>query len=476
MKDKKLVKILALVLFIALIAWTLSTIMGAPEAPSADALGGAESQAYLDAKADYDATIKHSHAMLTLGALVVAAFCFITEAIPIAFAAMALPCYFCLSGIMNFANSFGGFVDTSVVLFGGMFIIGAAMFQTGLAQKIGLTCVKMAGGSQAKLLIAIMTVTGVMSAFLSNTGTVAVLLPVCLGIADSQKWNRARLLMPLAIMASSGGMITMVGTPPNLTAFSTLQNAGIEFGFFDYAWFGIPVAIISIIYMMFIGNRLIPDRHSSVEVADEEEGKVYDTKKQVIAGIILVVAIVLMTIVSTAQLAAVAVVGAIVCVVTGCLNEKEAYQGIDWQTIFLFAGALSLAKAMQNTGAGAILADAVVGMLGDSPSPYILMTALFLITGILTQFMSNTAAAALLCPIGLSIADALGANPIAVVVSIGFSASAAYMTPVATPPNTMVYGPAGLQFMDYVKVGTPLFLIVLVLALVIIPLKWPFFA
>ena len=100
---------------------------------------------------------------------------------------------------------------------------------------------------------------------------------------------------------------------------------------------------------------------------------------------------------------------------------------------------------------------------------------LFLITGMLTQFMSNTAAAALLCPIGLSIAESLGASPTAVVLAIGFSASAAYMTPVATPPNTMIYGPGGLQFMDYVKVGTPLFIIVMIMALVLMPIIWPFF-
>lgn len=120
MKDKKLVRIIGLVLFIALIAWTVSTITGAPEAPSADALGGADSQAYLDAKADYDAEIKHGHALLTLGALVVVAFFFITEAIPIAFAAMVLPPYFAVSGIMTMKEAYSGLMDSNVILFGGI--------------------------------------------------------------------------------------------------------------------------------------------------------------------------------------------------------------------------------------------------------------------------------------------------------------------------------------------------------------------
>jgi di/tricarboxylate transporter len=130
---------------------------------------------------------------------------------------------------------------------------------------------------------------------------------------------------------------------------------------------------------------------------------------------------------------------------------------------------------MKNTGAGALLADKVVGVLGDNPSPLVLLIVLFIVAGALTQFMSNTAAAALLCPIGLSIAESVGADPTAVVLSIGFACSAAYVTPVATPPNTMIYGPGGLVFMDYVKVGLPLFIIVGIVAAVLVPIIWPFF-
>ena len=474
MKDKKLVRIIGLVLVVALLAWTVSVFMGQPDAPNADALGGADSQAYTDALAAYNAEIQHGYALLTLGVLVVIAFFFMTEAIPIAIAAMFIPCYYAITGMMSLKEAFGGFVDSSVIIFGGMFIVGGAMFQTGLAQKIGLGCVKLAGGSQNKLILALMLLTGIMSAFLSNTGTVAVLLPVCLGIADSNGWNRGKLLMPVAIMASAGGMITMAGTPPNMSAATTLNNAGIPFGFFDFAWFGIPASILSILYVMFIGNRLIPERKVDVVVDDEEEGKVYDPKKQVIAGVVLVLTIIFMAL-DIVPLGAVAVLGGLICTVTGCLNEKQTYDSIDWTTIFLFAGALGLANAMKTTGAGALLANAIVGAMGGSPSPMVLMIVLFLVAGSLTQFMSNTAAAALLCPVGLNIATAVGADPTAVVLAIGFACCSAYVTPVATPPNTMVYGPAGFAFMDFVKVGLPLFILTGVLACVLIPIIWPFF-
>lgn len=476
MKDKRLVRIIGLVLFAALIVWTVMTLMGQPAAPDPDALGGKEAEAYTTALADYNAEIQHGYALLTLGVLVVIAFFFITEAFPIAMSAMMIPCYYSAFGIMDYKSAFTGLTDSSVILFAGMFLVGGAMFQTGLAQKIGITCVKAAGGSETKLILFIMIITGILSAFLSNTGTVACLLPVCLGIADSQGMNRPKLLMPLAMMASSGGMITMAGTPPNMSAASALALADIQMGFFDYAWAGIPIAILTIIYMMFIGNRLIPERHSDVQMADEEEGKVYSTKKQAISGIVLLVVVLVMAFFTDyITLETVAVIGGLICVFTGCLTEKEAYQSIDWTTIFLFAGALGLANAMKSTGAGALLADKVVNLLGGSPNPYVLMAVLFVLAGGLTQFMSNTAAAALLCPIGLSIAQSLGADPTGVVLAIGFSCSAAYCTPVATPPNTMVYGPGGLTFMDYVKVGVPLFLLVGIVCIIIIPIIWPFF-
>lgn len=474
MKDKKLVRIIGLVLFAALIVWTVMTIMGQPAAPDVDALGGKDAEAYKTAKAAYDATILQGQAYLTLGVLVVIAYFFITEAFPIAISAMVIPCYYSAFGFMPFKTAFGGLVDSSVILFAGMFLVGGAMFQTGLAQKIGITCVKAAGGSETKLILFIMVITGILSAFLSNTGTVACLLPVCLGIADSQGMNRPKLLMPLAMMASSGGMITMAGTPPNMSAAATLTNSGISIGFFDFAVAGIPIAILTIIYMMFIGNRLVPERHSDMQMADDEEGKVYDTKKQIISGVVLVAVVAVMA-TGVIGLETAAVIGGLLCVFTGCLTEKQAYQSIDWTTIFLFAGALGLAGAMKSTGAGALLADKVIGLLGGSPNPYVLMIVLFVLAGGLTQFMSNTAAAALLCPIGLSIAEGMGADPTGVVLAIGFSCSAAYCTPVATPPNTMVYGPGGLTFMDYVKVGVPLFLLVGVACVIIIPIVWPFF-
>lgn len=134
-----------------------------------------------------------------------------------------------------------------------------------------------------------------------------------------------------------------------------------------------------------------------------------------------------------------------------------------------------MADALDKTGAGKVIADAVIGLMGADPSPYLIVAILFIVSAGLSNFMSNTATAALLCPIGLAIAKGLGADPRAVVLTIAVAASCVFMTPVGTPPNTLVLGPAGYRFMDYVKVGWPLTLISLVLAVILIPSLWPFF-
>ena len=278
---QRIVTIIGAALALALIIWTVIALtVNAPTPPDAATMGGTESTDYIQALEAYEGEILHTHALLTLGVLVVVAYLFITECIPIAIAAMFIPCYYGITGIMSFSESFSGLIDSSVILFAGMFVIGGAMSQTGLAQKIGFKVVELSKGSKTKTVLGICLVTGALSAFLSNTGTVAVLLPVCLGIADSQGWNRGDLLFPLALMASSGGMITLVGIPPNMSAWTTLASIGVDFGFFQFAVVGIPVAIVTILYVMTIGKKLIPQRQSTQVLADTEAGKVYDVKKQ----------------------------------------------------------------------------------------------------------------------------------------------------------------------------------------------------
>lgn len=424
----------------------------------------------------------------TLIVLAVMAVLFVTEIIPLAITSLGGAITLGLMGIITPKVVFSGLSDSTVVLFAGMFVVGAALFYTGLAQKIGETVVSHAGTSENGLMLAIMLVTAIMSAFLSNTGTTAALLSVVVGICVVAKIPASRQLMPLAFAAGIGGIITMVGTPPNIIVSGTLSKFGIEpFGFFEFAWIGIPLTIATIVFMMLIGKHLLP-KHEITDAGDVEqevaaEDISNDPKKQLFSGLILLGVILAMILGEPLKehfginlpLSMVAVIGAMLCVLTGCLNEKQAYTSIDWVTIFLFAGMMPVATALDQSGAGKMIADAVIGVMGADPSPYFATAVLFILSCVMTQFMSNTASCALLAPIGISIAQGMGADPHAVLMAIGVAASCAFGTPVGTPPNTLVLGPGQYKFTDYVKAGVPLILVCFVVSLIIIPMVWPFF-
>ena len=424
----------------------------------------------------------------TLIVLAVMAVLFVTEIIPLAITSLGGAITLGLMGIITPKVVFSGLSDSTVVLFAGMFVVGAALFYTGLAQKIGETVVSHAGTSENGLMLAIMLVTATMSAFLSNTGTTAALLPVVVGICAVAKIPASRQLMPLAFAAGIGGIITMVGTPPNIIVSGTLTKFGEQpFGFFEFAWIGIPLTVATIVFMMLVGKHLLP-KHEITDAGDVEqevaaEDISNDPKKQLYSGLILLGVIIAMILGDPLKtyfginlpLSMVAVIGAMLCVLTGCLNEKQAYTSIDWVTIFLFAGMMPVATALDQSGAGKMIADAVIGVMGSDPSPYFATAVLFALSCIMTQFMSNTASCALLAPIGISIAQGMGADPHAVLMAIGVAASCAFGTPVGTPPNTLVLGPGQYKFTDYVKAGVPLILVCFVVSLIIIPMVWPFF-
>ncbi len=413
---------------------------------------------------------------ITLIVLAVVAFLFVTELIPLAVTAMAAPIVLGFCGVLTPKQVFSGLSNSTVVLFAGMFVVGAAMLASGLAQAIGNWVVKKVGTRELPLMAAMMLVTIGMSSVCSNTGTVACLMPVIIGICAAAKIPVSPLLMGLAVAANTGGTITMVGTPPNIIAAGALENAGIApFSFFEFAYIGIPLSLMSLVYMITLGHKLTPRHMADLGSVDQTQGMSGSKRARILCFVILIYVIIGLCIgIPGLTSEMVAISGALLCVLLGCLTEREAYNGIDWVTIFLFAGMLPLADALDKTGAGRMIAEKVVGLMGDNPSPMVFMIVLFCLSGGLTQVMSNTAASALLCPIGISIAQEMGCSPYPVLMAIAIAASCAFTTPVATPPNTLVMGPGGFHFKDYIIVGTPLLVLSLIVCVIIIPIFWPF--
>lgn len=416
---------------------------------------------------------------ITLIFLAFAVVMFVTEKIPLAVTSMIVCIGLVITGVLNVNDAFSGFINSNVILFVAMFIVGGALFETGMANEIGSLVAKFAK-SERGLIVAIMVIVGVMSGFLSNTGTAAVLIPVVIGIAAKSGYKRSRLLMPLVFAAAMGGNLSLIGAPGNMIAQSALEPLGLSFGFFEYAVVGLPILIAGILFYATIGFRILPnhDTEEDDSIFDETQdfGSVPKWKK-VLSLVILIATLMGMIFEEQigVKLCITGCVGALLLILTGVISEKDALKSIDLKTIFLFGGTLSLAKALEMTGAGELIADKVIGALGDHPSPVFFTLVVFLLCCVMTNFMSNTATTALMAPICLSIAQGMGADPRAVLMACVIGGSCAYVTPIGMPANTMVVGAGNYKFIDYVKSGLPLIVIATVISMIILPIAFPFY-
>lgn len=193
-------------------------------------------------------------------------------------------------------------------------------------------------------------------------------------------------------------------------------------------------------------------------------------------AIIAVIALLLVVVLSTFNILPVmlaAILGAVAMVASGCLSIEEAYEAIDWKIIFLLGGILPLGLAIEASGAAALLADQLILPMSGN-APLILLAAIYVGTAIFTEIMSNNAAAAILAPIALAIAGAIGVDPRPFLVAITFAASTSFITPIGYQTNTMIYSPGGYRFTDFVKIGLPLNVIFAVICIILIPFIWPF--
>ena len=419
-----------------------------------------------------------SQITITLLFLLFAIVMFMWEKIPLGLTSMIVCVGLVVTGVLEWQTAFAGFIDSNVILFVAMFIVGGALFETGMANKIGGIVTHFAK-TERQLIVAIMVIVGVMSGFLSNTGTAAILIPVVIGIAAKSGYSRSRLLMPLVFAAAMGGNLTLIGAPGNMIAQSGMEGIGLKFGFFDYAKVGVPILIVGIIYFAFIGYKFLPNKEGSDEgIFDESKDFSHVPKwKQYLSLVILLLTLVGMIFEEQLgiKLCVIGCMGALALMITGVISEKDALASIDLKTIFLFGGTLSLAAALEQTGAGELIAEKVIGMLGDNPSPYVLTFVIFMLCCVMTNFMSNTATTALMVPIGISIAQGMGADPSAVLMACVIGGSCAYATPLGMPANTMVVTAGGYTFKDYAKAGVPMILVATVVSMILLPIFYPFF-
>ena len=590
--------------------------------------------------------------------------------------------------ILTPAEGLAGFSNSTVIMMIGLFIVGGGIFQTGLAKMIGGQVIKLAGTSETRLFLLVMLVTALIGGFVSNTGTVALMLPIVVSMAAYAGTSSRRLLMPLAFASSMGGMMTLIGTPPNLIIQDTLNNAkdsGLveqsvpDISFFTFLPVGLITLTVGIIVLMpltkifltpkekagdkkksgkslkelvaeyglsdnlfrvhingpsdAVGKTIVDldiyrryginvlelrrsaghnkfvrtvnqqlasptlmlqqgdvlylsgdlekvqqfaadfsfkmlDIHTdeiegsssnaSLEFYDigiaeilimpsssminrtiveagfrtkfnlnvlgirrkheyllhdlggekihnsdvllvqgawkdiarlrnessnwvvlgeplQEAAKVTLDYKAPVAAAIMIAMIIMMAVDSIPVAPVTSVLlAAVLMVATGCIrNVEAAYKTINWQTIVLFAAMLPMSTALEKTGVSGMIADFIINTFG-SAGPYLALAAVYAATSVMTIFISNTVTAVLMAPIALQCAVGIGVSPLPYLFAVSVAASMCFASPFSTPPNALVMPAGQYTFMDYVKVGLPLQVIMGVVMILVLPLIFPF--
>ncbi|MBR4616586.1 MAG: SLC13/DASS family transporter [Kiritimatiellae bacterium] len=419
-------------------------------------------------------------AAITLTVFLVAIGLFIADFLPMGLMVFMVPVslYFC--GVIEAKEIFAPLVGQSIILVVAMSVMGAALFKTGMAERIGRALFRFCPGERSLMLV-VTLFSGVVSAFVSNTGTVAILIPIIMGAAASHKIRPSRLLIPLTAGATLGGNISVIGSPGNLIAKETIEklsDGAMGVKFFEYAGVGIPLLVAAAVFYALVGPKVLPAKGGDECVQERKGGVTVQPWKGWFTVVALVATVAAMIGADYAKwlppMHITACVGAIAVVLFRVLSQKEAFAAFDMQAVFLLSFMTPLGGAMMKTGAAQRIADLVVGV-GGGHGPLVMMAVLWLTVWALTQVMSNTATCALFCPIGWTIAKTLGADPRAVVIAILIASSVAVCTPLAIPANSMILEPGGLRFKDFFRPGICLSALGFVLSMVLLPILYPFY-
>jgi di/tricarboxylate transporter len=560
-----------------------------------------------------------------------------------------------LSGVIDTRDALAGFGNPTVVMIAALFVVGEGLSRTGVTGWGGKKLLEAARGSQNRLLVVVMAGTALLSAFISNTGTVATLLPAVVAAAWTVGSVPSKYLIPLAFAANTGGLLTLTGTPPNIVVAQTLEQSGLRpFSFFEYALIGGPLLITAIAYMRFVGSRILPSRsadqrpvESAAELADlaaayslgenqyrlrlrsnssligktlmeaalgptygapvlriegrdkamnmvlEEDdvlvvrapsdtidtlmqelglgllpqadspgefvskeiglaeviptprseylgrpmalgeigerfrvqllavrrhgkpvvdpeiklefgdsmlvrgtweaiGELQSERRNFVvvgtpeamasevaglrprAGVAVaaLVGMVVLMVSGIVPTVVAALIAAVAMILGGCLSTRDAYRSISWSSVVLIAAMIPMGRALDSTGGASLVAEGLVNTLGNL-SPVALMAGVFLLTTGFSQVINNTATAVLVAPIVIQAAVSLGVSPHPLLMIVAVAASTAFLTPIGTTTNILVFSPGGYQFTDYMKVGLPLMLLFLAVSLVLVPVIWP---
>ncbi len=385
-----------------------------------------------------------------------------------------------LTKVMKPEEAFSGFINKNVIMFTAMFVIGAGLTKTSILTRIQNVVVNYKDNTKMLIFIAALA-SGILALITSGTAAAAIMLPLLCGIANEVNISRSKILYPAMIVANLMTAMTFLGQgASNLALSDIMMEAGgtVPFSIWDFTYSRIPFVIITILYVTFIAWKLLPDipNQQFNDNFSKKESVGLSAGKETIAVIIIVTTI--LGIILAPQIKIdmfiIACVGACALVLTGILTEKEALASIHLPTIFLFAGVLTLSNAIKITGAGDVVADMMIKMLGDTTNPYLIMSVFFIVPLILTQLMSNLATVMIFVPLVSVAGVKLGIDPRALVMGVIIASSTSILTPMAAPAQTIIMAPGGYELKHYLKAGLPLVIILTIVAIISLPLMFPF--
>ncbi|AIS57956.1 DASS family sodium-coupled anion symporter [Vibrio coralliilyticus] len=397
--------------------------------------------------------------VLGLSMLTFIAILWLTEALHVTVTAILVPVMAVLFGVFDTQTALNNFANSIIFLFLGGFALAAAMHRQGLDKVIADKVLIIAKGKMSVAVFMLFGVTAALSMWISNTATTAMMLPLVLGVlskvnSESGHKTYVFVLLGIAYSASIGGIATIVGSPPNAIA-----AAEVGLSFTDWMSFGLPTAIILLpIAVAVLFMVLKPDLKGQFELNNESVN--WDKGKIVTLGIFAVTVCLWIfskpinaLIGGYAKFDTVVALGAIVAVnFARVVHWKDIEKTADWGVLLLFGGGICLSNVLKATGTSVFLANGLSELISHLGIFFIIaVIAVFVV--FLTEFASNTASAALLIPVFASVAEAFGLSPVVLSVLIAVAASCAFMLPVATPPNAIVFGSGHVQQSEMMRVG-----------------------
>jgi sodium-dependent dicarboxylate transporter 2/3/5 len=373
----------------------------------------------------------------------------LTQALHLTVTALAVPLLAVLAGVLTPKEALAPFAHPVIFLFLGGFALAAALSRQGLDRALAVGVLRLARGRRAVAVVLMAALTALLSMWRSNTATAAMMLPLALGLLSSEgepdatpagPREQAFVLLAMACSASIGGIGTLVGSPPNAIAAA---HAGIDFA--QWLAFGLPLVALLWPGMLLVLYVVLRPRLGG-RVAMPTQAFAWSRERIVTVAIF---AAAVLGWVGGAPLARalgvdadidtlVALAAVVALAGSGVLGWRDAKRGTQWGVLLLFGGGLALSEVMARSGASGFLASWLLAAVQGAP-PWLVMLGVVAFVVFLTELVSNTASAALLLPLLLPVAAGLGLPPVVLAVAVGVSASCAFMLPVATPPNAIVY-------------------------------------